>query len=113
MTAIRAFFPKLGHFFPISEKCRGDLPPSPTLVMRLNNYHLARLKNILKSIGCTKSLTVKDFRKRSSDWQLGDLRCSICFQNDVFKNLNMAAETSKKKKKDSSIKELSSVKKGE
>ena len=63
-----------------------------------NNYHLVKLKRSLESNGGAKSVPVKDSRRRSSDWQLGDLRCSICSQNDVLKNLHMAAETPKKKK---------------
>ena len=33
------FFPKLGHFFLIFEKGRGDHPPSPSLVTHLLGMH--------------------------------------------------------------------------
>ena len=39
ITTIRMFFPKLGHFFLIFEKGRGDLPPSPSLVTHLLGMH--------------------------------------------------------------------------
>ena len=38
-------------------------------------------------------------RQRSSDWTLGDLRCSICSKSDEGKNLCMAAEPHAKKAK--------------
>ena len=65
-----------------------------------NSYHMSELKDALESNGGTKSVPVKDSRKRLNDWQLGDLHCSICPENDVLKKLQMAAETSKKQKTD-------------
>ena len=48
MTTIRAFFPKLGHFFPVFKKRQGRPPPPlPPLVMRLLLSKITKLFNLI------------------------------------------------------------------
>ena len=60
-----------------------------------NDEKLARLKTSLASP--THNDTRKDARKRSTDWQLGELRCAICSNYDSLGQLHMAAEAKRKK----------------
>ena len=63
-----------------------------------NDNHLQRLKKSLAIKNDENSFSTKDTRKRSQDnWQLCDLLCAICSENDVYHNLHMAAEVEGKK----------------
>ena len=89
MDTIRAFFPKLGHFFQFLKKGRRDLPPCPPLVTRLEiNSFLAKNPNKLNwesTKACSKTLAfsnVKYFLICLSAWSLYDTvwhHLAICF----------------------------------
>ena len=63
-----------------------------------NDYNDEKLDRLKKSIASlTNNNTRKDARKRSTDCQLGELRCAICTNYDSLGQLHMVAEAKRKK----------------
>ena len=90
MDTITAFFPKLGHFFPISKKNRGDLPPPPP------SSYAPELKVFRSNFMCkvaNKRLNVYDLveevgrKKEATSFPLLSCESSVSVRENLHKKI--------------------------